>query len=40
MEGSFPLLFFQATALMLREGAVCAVGFVLNGGEVWEEMAG
>jgi hypothetical protein len=40
MEGSFPLLFFQATALMPREGAAWVVGVVLNGGEVWGEMAG
>ncbi len=33
MEGSFPLLFFQATALMLREGAAWGVVFVFQLGE-------
>ena len=33
MEGSFPQLFFQATALMLREGTVWDVVFVFQLGE-------
>jgi hypothetical protein len=40
MEGSSSLLLFQATALMLQEGAAWCVAVVLNGGEVGEEMVG
>ncbi len=34
LEWILPLLFFQAAALMLREGAAWGVGFVFHGGGV------